>query len=99
MSKLNHKDTGTFGDSTNNTNELSVAEPRSGVVNAASRLSFVENNQSSTLIAVNGAQLSSMPGTVKRKAQLNKLPDGKKDSALALKKMIEEGDTDSKHGS
>lgn len=38
-----------------NINELSVVEPKSGGVNGASRLSFVENNQSSTLITANNS--------------------------------------------
>lgn len=82
-----------------NVNELSVVEPRSGGVNAASRLSFVENNNSSTLIAINNAHQSSIPGTVKRKAQVGKMPDVRKESALALKRMVEEVNTESKHSS
>lgn len=84
ISKLQHNVPGVDAA---NLNDLSAVVPKSGG-GGGSRLSFVENNnQSNTLVASTGHH-SNIPSTVKRKALLNKNPEGKKEGSLAQKRSL-----------
>lgn len=77
-------------------NEL-AAEPRSGG-GGGSRLSFVQDNHQSNTLVASSQHHGSIPSTVKRKAQLNKAGDGRKEGS-ALQKRGTGAVEPSAHGS